>query len=88
VLLAPDGQRVIDFGIARAADSTVMTGTGMLIRVPPFMAPEQVKGDPVTPAVDMFALGAVAVFAATGRSPFGDGIDMGILYRVAHGNPN
>ena len=88
VLLAPDGPRVIDFGIARAADSTVMTGTGMLIGSPPFMAPEQVKGDAVTSAVDVFALGAVAVFAATGRSPFGDGIDMGILYRVAHEEPD
>jgi serine/threonine protein kinase len=69
VLLAPDGPWVIDFGIARAADSTVLTGTGMLIGSPPFMAPEQVGGLAVTPAVDVFALGAVAVFAATGRSP-------------------
>jgi hypothetical protein len=88
VLLAPDGPRVIDFGIARAADSTVVTGTGMLIGSPPFMAPEQVRGQDITPAVDVFALGAVAVFAATGRSPFGDGIDMGILYRVTHEEPD
>jgi protein kinase-like protein len=88
VLLAPDGPRVIDFGIARAADSTVMTGTGMLIGSPPFMAPEQVKGQAVTQAVDVFALGAVAAFAATGRSPFGEGVDMGILYRVTHEEPD
>ena len=88
VLLAPDGPRVIDFGIARAADSTVVTGTGMLIGSPPFMAPEQVKGQDITPAVDVFALGAVAAFAATGRSPFGEGIDMGILYRVTHEEPD
>ena len=88
VLLAPDGPRVIDFGIARAADSTVVTGTGMLIGSPPFMAPEQVKGQEITPAVDVFALGAVAAFAATGRSPFGEGIDMGILYRVTHEEPD
>jgi hypothetical protein len=87
VLLAPDGPRVIDFGIARAADATVLTGTGMLIGSPPFMAPEQVKGQAVTPAVDVFALGAVAAFAATGRSPFGDGVDLGILYRVTHEEP-
>ena len=88
VLLAPDGPRVIDFGIARAADSTVVTGTGMLIGSPPFMAPEQVRGQDITQAVDMFALGAVAAFAATGRSPFGDGVDMGILYRVTHEEPD
>jgi hypothetical protein len=88
VLLAPDGPRVIDFGIARAADSTVLTGTGMLIGSPPYMAPEQVKGQAITQAVDVFALGAVAVFAATGRSPFGDGTDMGILYRVMHEEPD
>jgi serine/threonine protein kinase len=58
VLLAPDGPRVIDFGIARAADSTVLTGTGMLIGSPAFMAPEQVAGQAITQAVDVFALGA------------------------------
>jgi hypothetical protein len=79
---------VNDFGIARAADSTVVTGTGMLIGSPPFMAPEQVKGQDITQAVDVFALGAVAAFAATGRSPFGDGVDMGILYRVTHEEPD
>ena len=88
VLLAPDGPRVIDFGIARAADSTVLTGTGMLIGSPPFMAPEQIQGQAITQAVDVFALGAVAVFAATGRSAFGDGADMGILYRVMHSEPD
>jgi hypothetical protein len=88
VLLAPDGPRVIDFGIARAADSTVVTGTGMLIGSPPFMAPEQVRGQDITAAVDVFALGAVAAFAATGRSPFGEGLDMGILYRVTHEEPD
>jgi len=88
VLLAPDGPRVIDFGIARAADSTALTGTGMLIGSPPFMAPEQIKGHAITHAVDVFALGAVAVFAATGQSAFGDGADMGILYRVMHSEPD
>ena len=88
VLLAPDGPRVIDFGIARAADSTVLTGTGMVVGSPPFMAPEQVMGQAVTPAADVFALGSVAVFAATGRSAFGDGADMAILYRVMHQEPD
>jgi serine/threonine protein kinase len=88
VLLAPDGPRVIDFGIARAADSTQLTGTGMLIGSPPFMAPEQVMAQAITPAADVFAVGAVAVFAATGRAAFGDGDSMGILYRVMHAEPD
>jgi serine/threonine protein kinase len=66
VLLAPDGPRVIDFGIARAADATVLTRKGTLIGSPPFMAPEQVTGATVTPATDVFALGSLAVFAASG----------------------
>jgi serine/threonine protein kinase len=88
VLIAPDGPRVIDFGIARAADATALTGTGMLIGSAPFMAPEQVKGQAVTQAVDVFALGAVAAFAATGRSAFGEGASMAILYRVMHQEPD
>jgi serine/threonine protein kinase len=88
VLLAPDGPRVIDFGIARAADATALTRTGALIGSAPFMSPEQVKGEAVTAAADIFALGAVAAFAATGRPPFGGGGDMGILYRVAHAGPD
>jgi serine/threonine protein kinase len=84
VLLAADGPRVIDFGIARAADATSMTRTGMAIGSPGFMAPEQVEGQSATPAVDVFALGAVAAYAALGRSPFGTGNDASILYRIVH----
>jgi serine/threonine protein kinase len=84
VLLAADGPRVIDFGIARAADATSMTRTGIAIGSPGFMAPEQAEGLPVTPAVDVFALGAVAAYAALGRSPFGTGNDAAMLYRIVH----
>ena len=63
VLLAPDGPRVIDFGIARAAEATNLTQSGMAVGSPQFMAPEQIRGHLVTPAVDVFALGAVAAFA-------------------------
>jgi serine/threonine kinase PknH len=85
VLLAPDGPRVIDFGIARAAEATSLTGTGRRIGSPQFMAPEQVEGGNVSPAVDVFALGLVGVYAACGRLPFGEGSDVAVLYRVLHG---
>ena len=88
VLLAADGPRVIDFGIARAADATSMTRTGIAIGSPGFMAPEQAEGLPVTPAVDVFALGAVAAYAALGRTPFGIGNDAAMLYRIVHRPPD
>ena len=74
VLLGADRPRVIDFGIARALDSTVSMTSGV-IGTPAYMAPEQLNGLPVTPAVDVFAWGATMVFAATGAPPFGQGLD-------------
>jgi serine/threonine protein kinase len=88
VLLAPDGPRVIDFGIARAADSTPLTRTGVRIGSPQFMAPEQALGQPAGPAVDVFALGSLVFFAATGRSPFGEGPDAAVLFRIVHEEPD
>lgn len=88
VLLAADGPRVIDFGIARAVHSPMLTRTGFRIGSPQYMAPEQVQGGPVTAATDVFALGALAMFAATGRSPFGEGDDAAVLYRVVHSDPD
>jgi tRNA A-37 threonylcarbamoyl transferase component Bud32 len=84
VILAADGPRVIDFGIARALDSTSQTAKGVVIGTPAFMSPEQVHGDEVGPASDVFALGAVLVFAATGRGPFGDGHHRAIMNRIVH----
>ncbi|WP_369183161.1 protein kinase [Streptomyces sp. Y1] len=84
VLVAGDGPRVIDFGIARAADATALTGTGYRIGSPAFMAPEQAQGRAVTPATDVFALGALAAYVAGGSAPFGDGPDTAVLYRVVH----
>ncbi|MGW7332883.1 serine/threonine-protein kinase, partial [Streptomyces sp. NPDC054840] len=66
VLLASDGPRVIDFGIARAADSTALTSTGVSVGTPAFMAPEQASAGTVTPATDVFALGQIAAFTAIG----------------------
>ncbi|MDJ0381159.1 MDR family MFS transporter [Streptomyces sp. G-G2] len=89
VLVTVDGPRVIDFGIARAMDSlagdSLHTSTGMLIGSPGFMSPEQVRGLELTPASDVFCLGAVLVYAATGRLLFG-ATDTGLnahLFRVA-----
>ncbi|MCF2526134.1 serine/threonine protein kinase [Yinghuangia sp. KLBMP8922] len=88
VLLAADGPRVIDFGIARAAAATSLTGSNVVIGTPAYMAPEQALGRTAGPATDVFALGALAVYAATGTGPFGDGSDTSILYRVVHEEPD
>jgi len=88
VLLAADGPRVIDFGIARAAEATAVTRSGMRVGSPQFMAPEQVRGDEVGPAADVWALGALAAFAATGRTPFGEGSEAAVLYRVLQEDPD
>jgi hypothetical protein len=88
VLLAPDGPRVIDFGIARAAEATALTRTGFRVGSPQFMAPEQVAGQPTTPATDIFALGALAAYAVLGRAPFGDGGTEAVLYRILHQQPD
>ncbi|WP_449345563.1 protein kinase domain-containing protein [Streptomyces narbonensis] len=84
VLIAEDGPRVIDFGIARAADATGLTGTGLRIGTAAFMAPEQALGHAVTPATDVFALGATAAYVAGGVLPFGAGPESAALYRVVH----
>ncbi|RKN40365.1 serine/threonine-protein kinase [Streptomyces hoynatensis] len=87
VLLAADGPRVIDFGIARAADATALTHSGVTVGTPAFMAPEQALGRPATPAADVFALGHIAVFAATGEPAFGEAATPAVLYRIVHEEP-
>jgi len=88
VLLAPDGPRIIDFGIASAADATSLTGTGFMIGSPGFMSPEQAEGMPVGLASDIFSLAGVLIFAARGEGPFGSGDTAALLYRVVHSTPN
>ncbi|MFC8765128.1 serine/threonine-protein kinase [Streptomyces sp. NPDC057193] len=94
VLVTVDGPRVIDFGIARALDSisgdSLQTRTGMVIGSPGFMSPEQVRGLHVTTASDVFCLGSVLAYAATGRQPFGasgNGLHAQ-LFRVAEEEPD
>jgi eukaryotic-like serine/threonine-protein kinase len=84
VLLAPDGPRVIDFGISRAIESSALTHTGMVVGSPGFMSPEQAEGGQVGPPTDIFSLGAVLAYAATGEGPFGAGSTPALVYRVVH----
>ncbi len=88
VLLAEDGPRLIDFGISRAAESTSVTRAGFVIGSPGFMSPEQAQGDDVGPASDIFSLGAVLVFAATGEPPFGSGTTAALVFRVVFAPAN
>ena len=88
VLLGEDGPRVIDFGISRAVEATSLTGTGLVVGSPGFMSPEQAEGGVVGPPSDMFSLGAVLAFAATGEGPFGSGSTPALIYRVVHGVPD
>lgn len=87
VLLGPDGPCVIDLGIAQAADATALTHAGSPLGTPVFMAPEQARGEDVSPATDVWALGGVALFAATGNRPFGQGRPDLMYYRVVHEDP-
>ncbi|MFI6703268.1 protein kinase [Streptomyces sp. NPDC050509] len=88
VMVTTDGPRVIDFGIARAVSGDALTAAGDVVGTPGFIAPEQITGEgPVTAAADVFALGAVLTFAATGREPFGDGTAAILLYRAVHEEP-
>ena len=73
VLLAEDGPRLIDFGISWSMEASAITRTGIVVGSPGFMSPEQAEGRPVGPSSDIFSLGAVLTFAATGEGPFGEG---------------
>jgi hypothetical protein len=87
VLLAEDGPRLIDFGISRSIENSSLTQTGTVVGSPGFMSPEQAEGRPVGPASDIFSLGAVLTFAATGEGPFGEGSTVALLYRVVTSEP-
>ncbi|MFJ9557320.1 DUF4328 domain-containing protein [Nocardiopsis sp. NPDC101807] len=88
VVLAEDGPRLIDFGIARALDATSFTRTSTVLGTAAFMSPEQARALPVGPASDVFSLGCVLAFAATGRSPFGQGPAHAVAYRIVHEAPD
>ncbi|MCX5499351.1 serine/threonine protein kinase [Streptomyces sp. NBC_00053] len=84
ILLSPKGPRIIDFGIAWATGASTLTHVGTAVGSPGFLAPEQVRGAAVTPATDVFSLGATLAYAAMADSPFGHGSSEVMLYRVVH----
>ncbi|MEU7292059.1 bifunctional serine/threonine-protein kinase/ABC transporter substrate-binding protein [Streptomyces exfoliatus] len=90
VLLAVDGPRLIDFGIARATGETALTATDMVVGTPGFLAPEQAEArtDAIGPPADVFALGCLLAYAATGRPPFGTGAVDALMYRTVHDEPD
>lgn len=88
ILLSPKGPRIIDFGIAWSSGASTLTHVGTAIGSPGFLAPEQVRGAPVTSATDVFAFGVTLAYAATGGSPFGSGTSEVMLYRVVHEEPD
>ncbi|MGW7429244.1 protein kinase domain-containing protein [Streptomyces sp. NPDC054861] len=90
VLLAVDGPRLIDFGIARAVAETSLTSTDMVVGTPGFLAPEQAQahGAAVGPACDVFSLGGLLAYASTGRPPFGTGGVDALLYRTVYDEPD
>jgi outer membrane protein assembly factor BamB len=87
ILLAPDGPRVIDFGIVRALEGTALTRTGVVIGSVGYLSPEQIRnGAQVVPASDVFSLGAVLAYASGGKEPFGEGQDSVVLLRILTGD--
>ncbi|MEV4083254.1 protein kinase [Nonomuraea fuscirosea] len=88
VILAEDGPRLIDFGIARALDATSHTQTSTVLGTAAFMSPEQAMAQKVGPPSDVFSLGCVLAFASTGRSPFGTGPVHAVVFRVVHADPD
>ncbi|GHC73930.1 hypothetical protein GCM10007079_08390 [Nocardiopsis terrae] len=88
VLLSASGPRVIDFGLARAEDATALTDTGQAVGTPGYLPPEVLEGGEAGPAGDVFALGGLLAFAATGRHPYGEGPVVAILRRVLREPPD
>jgi serine/threonine protein kinase/WD40 repeat protein len=88
VILADDGPRIIDFGIARAAEASAMTTAGMVVGTYSYMSPEQLRGEVAGPASDVFALGCTLAFAATARVTFGDDSLVTVVYRITTEPPD
>ena len=88
VILAADGPRIIDFGLARTLDSSAITETGAVLGTYAYMSPEQVRGQPATQASDVFSLGCVLAFAATSHSPFDAGSIATIVHRIISEPPD
>ncbi|WP_217170131.1 serine/threonine protein kinase [Streptomyces sp. AC512_CC834] len=88
-MLTLDGLTLIDFGVARAAEQSQVTRTGMVVGTPAYMSPEQASGKRASSGVvDVFALGSLIAYAASGRPPFGDESGHAVLYRIVHEDPD
>jgi serine/threonine protein kinase len=88
VLLAADGPRIIDFGVARMPLAATVTGPGAMVGTPGYLSPEQAISGEASPASDIFGLGAVLAFAATGRPPFGTGTAEVRIVRTVSADPD
>ena len=88
VILAADGPRVIDFGVAAAVAPELSTGSHYVVGTSGYMSPEVVTGESVGPASDIFGLGALLTTAATGTGPFGHGSPASVMYRTLHQYPD
>ncbi|EST18423.1 protein kinase domain-containing protein [Streptomyces roseochromogenus] len=88
ILLDGDGPKVIDFGVARAADHTQLTSAGVWLGTVPYMSPEQVEGRPLGPPCDVFSLGCLLAYAATGLTPFGEGSAGEVAARITNDAPD
>lgn len=89
VLLTAEGPVLIDFGIAKAAESTAITQTGAVIGPAGYLSPEQALGQDASPASDVFSLGGVLSYASTGRPPFGQtGQPVVLLRRILDEDPD
>jgi len=88
VILADDGPRILDFGVAKAADATALTGSSVVIGTLRYMSPEQLQGQELTPQSDVFALGAVLAYAATGSDPFAAPTIPAVITRILTGPPD
>jgi predicted Ser/Thr protein kinase len=88
IFLLPDGRvKVADFGIARIASSSTMTQVGQVMGTPGYMSPEQVKGEVVGPASDIFSTGVLLYELLTGTAPFSSTSATSIMYKIVHEEP-
>ena len=88
IILSPTGPQLIDFGIAHPEDATSLTATGLVTGSPAWLSPEQATLDPIGPSSDIFALGSLLAYSATGRPPFGEGASVAVLMSIATREPD
>ncbi len=88
VILSENGPELIDFGIAHPEDATSLTATGLVTGSPSWLSPEQATLEPTGPPSDIFALGSLLAYAATGRPPFGEGASVAVLMSIATRDPD